>query len=236
MKPWKKRALVFGVAMVALRLIQGTLINILPSEAMTISATLLVLYLIGVVWWGLRDGRVDAAKNPDPDRREDLAMVWLLAGVCAGAGSGAIAWLIALVYQGMYAGGLVSELTTFAAFTALLIFVPAISGVAIGRWQVDRRGPVALPDADGSTETDVFAAVRADDESAPAQEAAPDGELDAATAAASVAVAVLERESAAEAAADAATEIIAVVESDPPTESFQPLTDGDQTEHGEGKA
>jgi len=40
--------------------------------------------------WGISDGRADARANPDPDRRGDLAMTWLLAGLFAGrGGSGA---------------------------------------------------------------------------------------------------------------------------------------------------
>ena len=44
----------------------------------------------------------------------------------AGILSGAVSWLIALLYKGIYTGGLLNEVTTFAAFTALLVFVPGI--------------------------------------------------------------------------------------------------------------
>ena len=66
-------------------------------------------------------------------------MTWLLAGLFAGIVSGAIAWLISLFYKDIYVGGLINELTTFAAFTALLIFLVAIVGVAIGHWVIDRH-------------------------------------------------------------------------------------------------
>ena len=66
-------------------------------------------------------------------------MTWLLAGLFAGIVSGAVAWLISLFYKGLYVGGLVNELTTFAAFTALLTFLAAIAGVALGHWLVDRH-------------------------------------------------------------------------------------------------
>jgi len=62
-------------------------------------------------------------------------MTWLLAGLLAGVLSGAVSWLIALLYDGLYTGGLISELTTFAAFTALAVFLPGVIGVAIGRWR-----------------------------------------------------------------------------------------------------
>ena len=92
--------------------------------------------------WGYADGRSRRQRaNPDPDRRADLAMTWLLAGLFAGVVSGVVAWLIALFYKSLYVGGLINEVTTFAAFTALLVFLFAIIGVAIGRWLVDRKTP-----------------------------------------------------------------------------------------------
>ena len=48
-------------------------------------------------------------------------------------------WLISLFYKGLYVGGLINELTTFAAFTALLTFLGAIAGVALGHWVIDRH-------------------------------------------------------------------------------------------------
>jgi hypothetical protein len=166
MTNWMLRGLVFGAAMVVVRLFQGTLINVWQTQAALISIALLVLFLIGVVVWGVLDGRADAASNPDPDRRDDLAMTWLLAGLVAGLVSGAVTWLISIFYSALYVGGLINELTTFAAFTALVVFLGAISGVTVGRWRIDRAGAYkpqggARGDEDRA-DTDVFAAVRAD--------------------------------------------------------------------------
>jgi hypothetical protein len=167
MTNWMLRGLVFGAAMVVVRLFQGTLISVWQTHAGLISIVLLLLFLVGVVAWGLIDGRDDAAANPDPDRRDDLAMTWLLAGLVAGLLSGAVTWLISVFYQALYVGGLINELTTFAAFTALVVFLGAISGVAIGRWRVDRAGaykPQASPGRSDEerADTDVFAAVRSE--------------------------------------------------------------------------
>ena len=97
-------------------------------------------------------------------------MTWLLAGLFAGIVSGAIAWLISLFYKGLYVGGLINELTTFAAFTALLIFLLAIAGVALGHWVIDRhadetprQAPRPRREDDERADTDVFAAVRQPD-------------------------------------------------------------------------
>ena len=64
MNNWMLRGLVFGAAMVVVRLIQGTLIDVWQTQAALISIALLVLFLAGVVFWGVRDGRADAAARP----------------------------------------------------------------------------------------------------------------------------------------------------------------------------
>jgi hypothetical protein len=165
MSNWMLRGLVFGGAMIVVRLFQGTLISVLQTQATLISLVLLALFIVAVVVWGLMDGREDASSNPDPDRREDLAMTWLLAGLVAGLLSGAVTWLISIFYKSLYVGGLINELTTFAAFTALVVFLGAISGVAVGRWRVDKSGaykPKAAGGSDERADTDVFAAVRSE--------------------------------------------------------------------------
>src|ERR1700741_4048637 len=139
MSKWLLRGLVFAALMIFIRLVQGAAINAWETKALLISVTLVVIFAIAVAIWGFFDGRADAAANPDPDRREDLAMTWLVAGLFAGIVSGAVSWLISLFYKDLYVGGLVNELTTFAAFTALLTFVFAIGGVALGHWVIDRN-------------------------------------------------------------------------------------------------
>jgi hypothetical protein len=166
MTNWMLRGLVFAGAMVVVRLFQGTLIDVWQTAAGLISIVLLILFLAGVVAWGVIDGRTDARENPDPDRRRDLALTWLLAGLVAGVVSGAVTWLIATFYTSLYAGGLINELTTFAAFTALLVFLGGIGGVTVGRWLIDRKGAYAPRQGEGDedrVDTDVFAAVRSDE-------------------------------------------------------------------------
>ncbi|OBF16054.1 B-4DMT family transporter [Mycobacterium sp. ACS4331] len=174
MSKWLLRGLVFAALMVVVRLVQGTLINQFETKALLISVVALVVFAVIALLWGLSDGRADARANPDPDRRNDLAMTWLVAGLVAGLLSGAVCWLLSLLYPALYVGGIVNELTTFAAFTALLVFVPAITAVAVGRWLVDRKAPPVDRHASAHghdpdrADTDVFAAVR-DDEGAAGQ-------------------------------------------------------------------
>jgi hypothetical protein len=169
MTNWMLRGLVFAAAMVVVRLFQGSLIDVWQTHAGLISIVLLLLFLASVILWGIRDGRSDAAANPDPDRRADLAMIWLLAGLVAGVVSGAVTWLVGVFYKSLYVGGLVNELTVFAAFTALLVFLGGITGVAIGRYLIDRSGAYTPQRGGGDDErvdTDVFAAVRSDEAAA----------------------------------------------------------------------
>jgi MFS family permease len=167
MSKWLLRGLVFAALMVIVRLLQGAMINAWETKAGLVSIVLVVLFAVAVFAWGLIDGRADARANPDPDRRGDLAMTWLLAGLFAGVLSGIVAWFISLFYDNLYVEALLNEVTTFAAFTALLTFLAAVAGVALGRWLVDRKAPegpavrhhgLAAPDQDRA-DTDVFAAV-----------------------------------------------------------------------------
>jgi len=164
MTTWLPRGLVFAIGMVLLRLVQGTLINTYPTNAGSISIALVVLFGIGAFVWALLDGMSDARANADPDRRRDLAMRWLLTGLFAGAVSGFVVWLISLVYHAVYAEGIVPELSVFAAFTTLLVFLPAMFAVAVGRRIVDRtRPPQERRRVTDGVETDVFDAVRDDE-------------------------------------------------------------------------
>lgn len=164
MSKWLLRGLVFAALMVIVRLLQGAMINAWETRAATISIVLVALYAVVAFVWGHRDGRRDARRNPDPERRSDLAMTWLLAGLFAGIVSGFVAWLIGVFYKNLYVEALLNEITTFAAFTALLTFVLAIIGVALGRWLVDRKTPDQPRRKEGEdddrADTDVFAAVR----------------------------------------------------------------------------
>ncbi|MGB2919952.1 MAG: B-4DMT family transporter [Mycobacterium sp.] len=165
MSKWLLRGLVFAALMVIVRLLQGAMINAWETKAGLISLTLVVLFAVVALIWGYADGRSDARANPDPDRRPDLAMTWLLGGLFAGVVSGAVAWFIGVFYQNLYVEGLINEVTTFAAFTALLVFICAIIGVALGHWLVDRKAPQQghrRESDDDRADTDVFAAVRDD--------------------------------------------------------------------------
>lgn len=161
MSKWLLRGLVFAALVVVLRLIQGALVDAFPTSAGLISPALGLFLAVPALIWAYFDGRADANAQSDPDRRSDLAMVWLLAGLVAGLLGDLITWFIGLVYPAVYTGGLISELTSFAAFTALLVFLAGVIAVTIGRWTVDRKAPPyeRRREGDERADTDVFAAV-----------------------------------------------------------------------------
>ena len=66
MTNWMLRGLVFGGAMVVVRLFQGSLINVWQTQAGLISIVLLILFLAGVVFWGVIDGRARRRREPRP--------------------------------------------------------------------------------------------------------------------------------------------------------------------------
>lgn len=141
MTTWLFRGLVFAALWTVERFIQGTLVNQAGTNSMMISVLLAAAMTIPAFLWGLVDGRADAKANPDPDRRRDLAMRWILAGLVAGIVSGIACWIIGKMTVNMYAGNLLAEVSTIAAFTALMVFLPAIIASSLGRFLVDRKNP-----------------------------------------------------------------------------------------------
>jgi hypothetical protein len=178
---WLIRGLKFAALMVVLGQTQRALINQFPTLALIISVSLLVLFAVIAFACGLIDGRADARTNRNPNARHDFAMTWLLAGLVAGFLSGAVSWLISLVAKGLFVSGLISQITTFAAFCALLVFLPATAAVSIGRWLIDRHAQPAdrkgSARADDRVNADVFAKVQHDSAPEPAATATADAEL-----------------------------------------------------------
>uniref|UniRef100_UPI0024539C8E B-4DMT family transporter n=1 Tax=Nocardia wallacei TaxID=480035 RepID=UPI0024539C8E len=96
---------------------------------------------------GLLDGRGDRRANPDPERGgADLTMLWLKAGIAGGLGAGVVAWVLDFLPRfDLGDNGLGFELTAGASFIILLIFVPGMVGVALGRFLVGRETKKAEP-------------------------------------------------------------------------------------------
>ncbi|WP_245921279.1 B-4DMT family transporter [Nocardia nova] len=140
MNSWVLRAIVLGALTVVLRTLLGFGMIYWPTNGSWMRIVCLIVLVVAGVAWGLIDGRSDRRANPDPERGgADLTMRWLKAGVVGGVGSGLVAWLLDFVPKfDLGDNGLLFELTAGASFIVLMIFIPAMVGVAIGRILVGR--------------------------------------------------------------------------------------------------
>jgi hypothetical protein len=149
MNAWVVRAAILGVLAVALRTVLGFAMIYWPTHGAWMRVLCLAVLVAAIAAWGLADGRGDRQAHPDPEQGgADLTMRWLKAGVAGGLGSGMVAWLLGFVPRlDLGDNGLIFELTAGAAFIILLIFVPAMVGVAAGRFLADRgsRNNTATP-------------------------------------------------------------------------------------------
>jgi len=89
-----------------------------------------VVVVIAALWSGLDTLRESLAD----DEREDLTQRWLTAAVVAGPVAGLVGWAIeGLFIDSIGTSALAGDIIGGGAFTALLIFVPAVVGMMFGR-------------------------------------------------------------------------------------------------------
>ncbi|MBF6470434.1 MULTISPECIES: B-4DMT family transporter [Nocardia] len=139
MNAWVLRAILLGALVVFLRAALGFAMVYWPTHGAWMRALALIVLVAAILSWGFLDGRKDRTAHPDPERGTDLTMLWLKAAVVAGVGSGLGAWLLDWLPRfDLGDNGLLFELTAAASFIVLLIFIPALIGVGIGRALGDR--------------------------------------------------------------------------------------------------
>ncbi len=117
------------------RVILGMMITAAPLQGVLSRYVAFGLVLIiALVWSGL-DGVVDARRHPVVEDRADLIMRWIITGLITGVAAGFICFLLERIgLDGLGSQGLLFDLTSGAAGTALMVIVPAAIGIAIGRW------------------------------------------------------------------------------------------------------
>ncbi|MEU7764619.1 B-4DMT family transporter [Nocardia sp. NPDC049190] len=141
MNGWVLRAVVFGALVVVLRAALGFAMAYWPTHGAWMRILCLIVLVATIVSWGVLDGRADRITGSRPERGSDLTLLWLKAAVAGGVGSGLVAWVLDWIPRfDLGDNGLLFELTASASFIILLIFVPALIGVGIGRMLADRRG------------------------------------------------------------------------------------------------
>lgn len=139
MVAWLFRGVIMTGVHVGARLLLALWLLQWPTSGGVFRWLALAIGILVAAIWGLLDGGADRRRNPDPDTGADLTIRWLKAGAFAAVVSGALCWLLSRIIQvGISQNSLFFELTSGAAFTVLLVFIPAVVGAAIGRWWVGR--------------------------------------------------------------------------------------------------
>ncbi|MFB8007284.1 B-4DMT family transporter [Nocardia sp. NPDC056000] len=140
MNAWVLRAVGLGALTVVLRTLLGFAMVNWPTNGSWMRILCLIVLVAIVVAWGVVDGRHDRRANPDPDRGADLTMRWLKAALAGGLGAGLVAWLLDFLPKfDLGDNGLLFEISSGASFIILIIFIPAMIGVALGRYLVGRE-------------------------------------------------------------------------------------------------
>ncbi|MEV0292445.1 B-4DMT family transporter [Nocardia sp. NPDC050710] len=140
MNAWVLRAVALGALVVGLRAVLGFAMVNWPTQGSWMRLLCMVVLLAVILFWGVLDGRRDRIAHPDPERGSDLTIRWLKAGVAGGVGSGVAAWVLDFFPKfDLGDNGLLFEATAGASFIVLVIFVPALIGVGIGRMLVGRQ-------------------------------------------------------------------------------------------------
>lgn len=145
MRPWLTR----GFGMAILHAAAGTALAKAAVYAPTGLGTVKIVVVAalagaGALWSALDSWRTSADDSPERSRsalrRDDLSRVWLIAALIAGPLSG-ILFVIgrAVLVDQSGAGELRDALIGGAAFTALLILVPALLGMVAGRRLAPRK-------------------------------------------------------------------------------------------------
>lgn len=136
---WLVRAALMMILHVAVRTALGYVALYWPTSGqLPRTAGLLVVLAAALLWSG-----VDALReNVDDDDRDDLILRWLKAAVLAGPVAGLLGWAVeGLFIDSVGTSELTAEVIGGGAFTALLIFLPAMLGMAFGKFvRPDRDG------------------------------------------------------------------------------------------------
>ncbi|WP_157387473.1 B-4DMT family transporter [Nocardia terrae] len=148
MNAWVLRAVGLGALTVVLETLLGFGMMTWPTAGAYMRILCLIVLVGAVIAWGVLDGRADRRANPDPEQGGDLTMRWLKAALAGGVGAGLVAWILDFIPKfDLGHQGLLFNVTSGAAWIVLLIFIPGMLGVAIGRFLVGREGKKSAPAA-----------------------------------------------------------------------------------------
>ena len=149
MTGWAVRGIGMALINVVARLLLGAAVSMWPLSGSALRWVAYALVVLVIAVWAGIDGIRDRRRNPDPDKGEDLTMVWLKAAVVGGLLAGSISWIIDFFVDfSLGQNGLIFELTSGAAFTILTVFVVASIAMFVGRQIVNREAKKKLATSD----------------------------------------------------------------------------------------
>jgi hypothetical protein len=129
--PWLVRATSLILLHVLVRTDLELVLRTAPSSGAALRyGSVALLVLVALLWAGL-----DAVREDREDvQRDDLFTRWLKAALLTGPAAGLVGWAVeGLLVDASGTEQLLVELTGGAAFTALLVLVPAALGLFVGR-------------------------------------------------------------------------------------------------------
>ncbi len=152
MVSWLLRGLSSSIVHIVARVLLGLAIVHSPLHGTSWKAIAVAAVVLVVLIYGGIDGIIDGRAHDDPDDYADLTITWLKAGLLAGAVSGIVSWILSnYVLSGMGQNSFFVELFAGGSFTALLVFVPALVGAALGRFLAHRQSREDSSTAYGDT-------------------------------------------------------------------------------------
>lgn len=155
MTGWVVRGIGMGLINVGVRILLGVAVTQWPLHGSQLRWLGMAAVLLAVIVWAGVDGIRDRRANPDPEYGTDLTMVWLKAAVLGGLGAGLATWLVQLLVDfSLGQNSLFFELTSGAAFTILVIFIPATVAVFLGRLLAGREAKKKLAVTDAARDKD----------------------------------------------------------------------------------
>ncbi|UYP20737.1 B-4DMT family transporter [Rhodococcus sp. Z13] len=140
MKPWLLRGLGLALVHVVVRVLLGAALVQWPLQGSVLRWLGLIVVVVAAFLWAGLDGIRDRRAHPDPEEGADLTLRWLAAGAVTGIVGGVLTWLVDTVTAiPVGVTSLFFEVTSGAAFTVLLVFLPATAAVTLGRFFARRQ-------------------------------------------------------------------------------------------------
>ncbi|KQU34632.1 MULTISPECIES: B-4DMT family transporter [unclassified Rhodococcus (in: high G+C Gram-positive bacteria)] len=139
MTGWVVRGVGMALVHVVARVLLALAVSAWPAQGSVLRMiTLAAVVLVAVVWGGI-DGINAHRRGDHGEGRTDFTMLWLKASVVAGVLAGLVCWVFSAVANlAVSSNSLFFEVTSGAAFTILLVFIPTVIAVTVGRWLAGR--------------------------------------------------------------------------------------------------